>query len=189
MAFVGLRKPFIAPLTDGTTYEKPFFCGKAIGITITPSYAEGGLYGDDVQAEYDKEFRYADVSLNTTTLPKEAHEKMFGHKTEDTDVVVHNVDDEAGYVGMAWISLEKVGGKTSYVANFLPKVKFAEPAGDYATKGENIEYKTPTITGRALANDEGVWKKTKACTSETEAITQITTVFFKQASEASTRGK
>ena len=90
---------------------------------------------------------------------------------------------------MAWISLEKVGGKTSYVANFLPKVKFAEPAGDYATKGENIEYKTPTITGRALANDEGVWKKTKACTSETEAITQITTVFFKQASEASARGK
>lgn len=189
MAFVGLRKPFIAPLTDGKTYEKPFFCGKAIGITITPSYAEGGLYGDDAQAEYDKEFRYADVSLNTTTLPKEAHEKMFGHKTEETDIVVHNVDDEAGYVGMAWISLEKVDGKTSYVANFLPKVKFAEPAGDYATKGENIEYKTPTITGRALANDEGVWKKTKTCTSESEAVTQITTVFFKQASQVSARGK
>ena len=180
MAFVGLRKPFIADMSGESAYNKPFFCGKAIGITVTPSYAEGGLYGDDAQAEYDKEFRYADVVLNTTTLPKEAHEKMFGHGTEETDVVVYKLDDEAKYVGMAWISVEKVDGKTSFVANFLPRVKFAEPAGDYSTKGENIEYKTPSISGRAVANTEGVWKKTKSCETEAEAITHINTKFFGQ---------
>ena len=69
MAFVGLRKPMVGKMTNEKTYEKPEACGKAIGITVTPSYAEGGLYGDDAQVEYDKEFRYADVSLNTTRSP------------------------------------------------------------------------------------------------------------------------
>jgi hypothetical protein len=40
----------------------------------------------------------------------------------------------------------------------LYKVKFSEPSEDYATKGESIEYKTPSISGRAMANDEGNWK-------------------------------
>ena len=50
MAFVGLRKPMVGKMTNEKTYEKPEACGKAIGITVTPSYAEGGLYGDDAQS-------------------------------------------------------------------------------------------------------------------------------------------
>ena len=179
MAFVGLRKPMVGKMTNEKTYEKPEACGKAIGITVTPSYAEGGLYGDDAQVEYDKEFRYADVSLNTTDLPVAMHKAMFG-RTAAAEEVVYDVDDEAGYVGLAWVSVEKVDGVTKYVANFLPKVKFSEPAGEYATKGENIEYKTPTITGRALANADGVWKKTKSHATEQEAMTTINATYFGQ---------
>nr|WP_297883809.1 major tail protein [uncultured Blautia sp.] len=179
MAFVGLRKPIIGKMTNETTYEKPEACGKAIGITVTPSYAEGSLYGDDVQVEYDKEFRYADVSLNTTDLPVTMHKAMFG-RTSAAEEIVYDVDDEAGYVGLAWISVEKVDGVRKFVANFLPKVKFSEPAGEYATKGENIEYKTPTLTGRAIANAEGVWKKTKSHATEQEAMTTINTTYFGQ---------
>ena len=107
------------------------------------------------------------------------HKAMFG-RTAAAEEVVYDVDDEAGYVGLAWVSVEKVDGVTKYVSNFLPKVKFSEPAGEYATKGENIEYKTPTITGRALANAEGVWKKTKSHATEQEAMTTINTTYFGQ---------
>ena len=79
MAYVGLRKPIIAKLLESGKYDKPFACGKAIGLQVNPNYAEGSLNADDKQAEYDKEFTYAEVTLNTSTLPIEAHEKMFGH--------------------------------------------------------------------------------------------------------------
>ena len=42
MAYLGLRKIKIAKLT-GNTYGEPVYLGKAIGLNITPSYAEGSL--------------------------------------------------------------------------------------------------------------------------------------------------
>ena len=44
------------------------------------------MYADDIKAEYDKEFKYADITLNTSTLPIKAHEIMFGHTTAEDSV-------------------------------------------------------------------------------------------------------
>ena len=128
MAYVGLRKPIIAKLLESGKYDKPFACGKAIGLQVNPNYAEGSLNADDKQAEYDKEFTYAEVTLSTSTLPIEAHEKMFGHTvgTEKKNVKF-NVDDQANYVGMAWVSVEKVDGVRSFIGNFLKKAKYYCP--------------------------------------------------------------
>ena len=167
MAYIGLRKPFIGKMKEDGTYETPFKMGKAIGIQVTPNYAEGSLNADDIQAEYDKIFNYAEVTLNTSTLPVEAHEKMFGHtKNAESEEIIFNANDENGYVGMAWISVEKVDGTLSYTGNFLCKAKFSEPSEDYATKGDSIEYKTPSITGRASALDSGDWKYVERFTTE-----------------------
>ena len=179
MAYVGLRKPIIAGLKDdGTTYNTPFACGKAIGINVTPTYAEGSLYADDEKAEYDKEFIYADVTMNTSTLPIQAHKEMFGHAVTEETEVTYTTDDEAKYVGMGWISVEKENGARKFVGNFLPKVKFGEPAGDYSTKGENVEYKTPSISGQAIANTEKKWKRTKTFDTEAEALDYINKTCF-----------
>ena len=120
MAYVGLRKPIIAVMLPEGGYGEPFACGKAIGITVTPSFAEASLYADDIQAEYDKEFKYADVTMNTSTLPLEAHERMFGHKIggNSESEINYNANDEQSYVGMGWISSEKIDGKRKYVGNF-----------------------------------------------------------------------
>ena len=159
MAYLGLRKPIIAKRMEDGSYDEPFACGKAVGVTVTPNYAEASLYGDDGQAEYDKEFTYADVTLNTTTLPIKAHEKMFGHVVSEKNVKF-NTDDQNNDVGMGWVSVEKVDGKRKFISNFLFNAKFSEPSEDYSTKGESIEYKTPSISGRASALDNGLWKET-----------------------------
>lgn len=179
MAYVGLRKPIIAKMKEDGKYEEPFKFGKAIGITVTPSYSEGSLNADDMQAEYDKEFNYADVTFNTSTIPIEAHDSMFGHKvgTEAEKTVDFNSNDQANYVGAAWISVEKVDGKRTFVGNFLDKVKFSEPSEEYTTKGDSIEYKTPNVSGRAVALENGDWKHTKACATENEAMEWINTKF------------
>lgn len=168
MAYVGLRKPIIAKLSSDGTYDEPFAFGKAIGLQVTPNYAEGSLYADDGQAEYDKEFSYAEITLNTSTIPIIAHDKMFGHKVTEKNVKF-NGDDQNNDVGVGWISVEKVNGVRSFIGNFLNKVKFSEPSEDYATRGESIEYKTPSITGRASIIDGGDWKETETFDTEAEA--------------------
>lgn len=106
MAYVGLRKIIIAERTGAKTYGEPFAFGKAIGMNVTPNYSEGSLNADDVQAEYDKEFNYAELSMNTSTVPLEAHDTMFGH-TVNENAVDFNANDEAKYVGQGWIAPEK----------------------------------------------------------------------------------
>ena len=172
MAYVGLRKPIIAQLKSDGTYDDPFAFGKAIGLQVTPNYAEGSLYADDGQAEYDKEFSYAEVTLNTSTIPIIAHEKMFGHTVTEKNVKFKG-DDQNNDVGVGWISVEKVNGVRSFIGNFLSKVKFSEPSEDYATRGESIEYKTPSITGRASTVDGGDWKETETFGTEAEAKSWI----------------
>ena len=58
MAYVGFRKPIVAKMTGEKTYDEPFAFGNAVGLQVTPNYAEGSLNADDEQAEYDKEFNY-----------------------------------------------------------------------------------------------------------------------------------
>lgn len=174
MAYVGLRKPIVAKMTGEKTYDEPFAFGKAVGLQVTPNYAEGSLNADDEQAEYDKEFNYAEVVLNTSTIPIAAHEKMFGHKVnKEMNGVTFNKDDQANYVGLGWISVEKVNGKRSFIGNVLYKIKFSEPSEDYATKADTIEYKTPSITGRALPAGDGDWKDTQSFNSVQEALNWV----------------
>lgn len=174
MAYVGLRKPIVAKMTGEKTYDEPFALGKAVGLQVTPNYAEGSLNADDEQAEYDKEFNYAEVTLNTSTIPITAHEKMFGHKiNEEINGVTFNKDDQSNYVGLGWISVEKVNGKRSFIGNILYKTKFSEPSEDYATKADAIEYKTPSITGRALAAGDGDWKDTQSFDAVQEALNWV----------------
>ena len=75
------------------------------------------------------------------------------------------------------MGVEKVDGVRSFIGNFLKKAKFTEPSEDYSTKGDSIEYKTPSISGRALGLDDGSWKETEACSSEEDALKWINTMF------------
>ena len=127
-----------------------------------------------------KEFNYAEVTLNTSTIPIEAHEKMFGHKVNEGKTgATFNKDDQAKYVGLGWISVEKVDGVRKFIGNVLYKVKFSEPSEDYSTKGDSIEYKTPSITGRAIANEDGDWKDFEAFDASEDALKWINTKFGK----------
>ena len=98
MAYIGLRKPIIGKMEESGTYAEPFALGKAIGLQVTPNYAEGSLYADDAQSEYDKAFSYAEVTLNTSTIPIQAHKEMFGHKIGESEkkTVDYNVEQLRG---------------------------------------------------------------------------------------------
>ena len=100
MAYVGLRKPYVAKHNRvSDTYSDGFKYSHAVSMNITPNYAEASLYGDDVQVEYEKKFVNATVSLGTTSTPIQAASTMFGHTVDlATNKVTFNAKDEANYV-------------------------------------------------------------------------------------------
>lgn len=172
MAYFGLSNPWIAKLdVIKKTYSDGFKNGTAVGTDVTPQYNEANLYGDNILQESTKEFKYADVTLNTTHMPIEAADVMFGHTVDkDTKEIKYNTADTANYVGYGFYASEKIEGKTTYIAAILPKVIFAEAAENYTTKGDSLEFKTPSVTGKAMPIDTGEWKVKRTFETEKEAI-------------------
>lgn len=183
MAYIGLVKPTIAKLDESgakPAYTDGFTCGKAIALDINPQYAEGSLYADDEKAEYDKEFKYADVTLNTSTMPIQAHDVMFGHTVDkenpDGTIIKVKTTDSPNYVGLGIYVKEKVNNVRKYVAMWIYKTKFTEGQESFKTKGDNIEYQTPSIAGQAIGLSDNVWKETRIFDTEQEARDWIDTM-------------
>lgn len=176
MAYYGLRYPYVGKYDAANdTYTAPTLSARAIAFTVTPNYAEGSLAADDdANSEYDKEFTDADVTLGTDTIPDTWRADMFGNDVDSqSGEVASNKDDNANYVGVGVIAPEKIRGVKSWVAVFLPLVKFTEPGDDFETKGSSITYKTPSIAGKAKCDESGNWRYRKRFTSEAEAKAYI----------------
>ena len=179
MANIGMRKVFIAKRTAANAYDVTgglASCGHAVSANITPTWAEGQNYGDDIQVDEDSDFVSAGIALGTTNVPAAFHETMFGNTVataSGSTTITHNKDDAPNYVGVGLIGVEKVDGARSFVATFLPKAKFKEPDSALNTKTNNITYSNPTINGTAFADDNGNWKVDEICATEAAAITWL----------------
>ena len=65
MAYVGLRKPIIAPLTAEGTYGTTVAWGKAVAFSEAPNSTSAELYGDDALAESEKATTGAGLTLGS----------------------------------------------------------------------------------------------------------------------------
>lgn len=184
MAYIGLAYPIIAPLTSQSTatgvttptYGTGFKCGKATSINVTPNYNEASLYADDILDEYVKEFKDGDITLGIDRVPAEKASVLFGHTYSTSDKeTTYKASDASGYVGVGFYVSKLEDGVRSYEASVIYKAKFAESANDFTTKGDSIEFKTPSLAGKIAALDDGVWKKTREFTTEADAQTWLQT--------------
>lgn len=161
MANFGLSHPIMAKLNVATgIYSGAFKCGAAINTTVTPNYNTAAIFADNVQEADVRELKNATVELGVSTLPIKAGEVLFGHKiTEDEDEdEVSNIDDSGSYVGYGFITAEMISGEKKYRGCFLPKVQFSEGTESYKTKGDSIEFSTPSISGTAIGNNAKDWR-------------------------------
>lgn len=158
MAYYGLSNPYMASLdASNENYSGGFRCGKAISTAVTPNYSSASLYADNSEAERVDEFVNANVTVGTDRLPSNAANTLFGHTVtsgEETD----NAEDANAYVGYGfWVSKMEDGKKT-YRGVVLAKVKFTEGEESYQTKGDQITFQTPQLTGSATALSNGDWR-------------------------------
>ena len=175
MAIIGLKYPIAAELTDesGPTYDTGIVIGKGIAANITIEGGEANiLYADDAPAESDTSFQGGTIELGIDDLMDAVYAKLLGHTFSD-DVIVANVNDQAPYFGVGFYKSRVKSGIRTYRATWIYKVQFSEPADSANTKGETIEWQSPTITGAITALANGTWKTQKTCSSEADAIAFI----------------
>ena len=181
MAHIGMKYPVAAPWTEGETYTKGFVVGKAIKFTGTPNKNDVDLYADDGIAETDKSVKDMGVSLNVDDLALKVQADLLGHTyteasagepggTATPESVEVGSDDVAPYFGTGFYKRRRKNNVTSFTAIWLYKVQYSEPNEEAETKGESVNFQTPTIEGKAYPVEiSGKTKLYKKAVFETEA--------------------
>lgn len=155
MATIGLDKLFYAKITedqDGNeTYDEPVSLAKAMTAELSVELAEATLYADDGAAEIVKEFQSGTLSLDVADIGSAVAEDLTGAKIDDNKVLISSSEDGGDPVAVGFRA-KKANGKYRYF--WLYRVKFGIPATNLTTKGESIEFSTPTIEGTVLRRNK-----------------------------------
>ena len=64
-----------------------------------------------------------------------------------------------------------------YKVEFCPKVKFKPFMTDATTKGDNLEFTTPSVEATILESNGGIWEKHGVYNSEMAAINALNAMF------------
>lgn len=141
--------------TAGTvSYENPTDVGDAMSAQLDLRFAEGRLYAESKLAEYIKLATGGTISLAVKYIKKAAQAMLYGCTTDTSkENIKFSAKDVANYVGVGFYAPDKVDGVTKYTCVWVPKALFGPPSMAYQTKGENIQFNTPTTTGEFLADD------------------------------------
>ena len=172
MAKTGLKHIVAAKLDDSgaaPAYTEGLIVGKAISANISVEVNDVILYADDSVAESVKEFKSGKVTLNTDDLIYSVQGMLLGHTATETTLRA-NSNDIAPYVGVGFYGQVIRGGATKYRAVWFFKCKFGEMSDESKTKGESIEFTTPTIEGTLMKLPNGDWKDETVVDTESAAL-------------------
>ena len=169
MALVGLKNLHYALIESGATaggddndaeesYGDIKKIGHAVSVDINPELQTVSLYGDDMAVETESSMKEVTVTIETTDIPISDLAAILGHSASGEDGYTASMSDQAPYVALLFESA-KHDGSTRCVK--LLKGKFAPTQETINTKGENIEYQVPQLTGTFVATKKGPWKIVK----------------------------
>lgn len=145
-----------APGQGQATYETPKLIAGAISANINPNASTGTLFADDGPFETATTIGQIEVELNVADLPLEVQAELLGH-TYKNGVLIRKAGDVPPWVAIGFKSL-KSNGKFRYT--WLAKGKFNIPEQNNQTKGDSVEFQTPTITGSFVKREcDDEWER------------------------------
>ncbi len=155
MATIGLDKLYYAPITESTkeeeTYGTPVQLAKAISAGLSVELAEATLYADDGVARVIKEFNTGTLSLGVEDIGVTVAAELTGATVDQNGVLVSTSEDDGKPVAIGFRA-KKANGAYRYF--WLYRVKFAVPETNLETKGESINFQTPTIEGTVMRRNK-----------------------------------
>ena len=172
MAAIGLKYFAYAPLTEddtaGTyTYGTGKKGRKMVNANISLNIADSKFYADDTIAESVKEFIDGTISIGQDELTETMRTDMLGNTVTtvtvgaETDIkeVASKDTDVAPVLGIGFIQNKVVDKIRKYRAILLTKTQFGESNETAETKGNSINWQSPTIQGSIMRRNDGVWKE------------------------------
>ena len=190
MASIGLKSFKYAKLNeDGKTYGEIKTLAGAIECKVTLDLSEASLYANDTLKEQVSLFKSGTLTAGIDDDDDSIFAELLG-KTVDkqTGVVTSNTEDLPIYVGFGHIVSKIVNGEKKYKVEFFPKVKFKPFIPDSKTKGDSLEFTTPSVEATIFENDNGDWEKHSVCDTESEANTLLES-FFVQSKNSNNEGE
>ena len=146
--------------TGKVSYTGKTKVGDAMEVNLELKFAEGRLYAEGRLAEYMKLATGGSISMAVKYILEEAQKKMYGATEhartvgeKEVKALRFSAKDIANYVGVSLYAPDKIDGVTKYTTMFVAKSLFGPPSYSFKTKGQNLEFKTPTTTGEFLADD------------------------------------
>jgi len=155
MATIGLDKLYYAKITEDSggneTYGIPVSLAKAMTAELSVELAEATLYADDGAAEIVKEFQSGTLTLGIDNIGLSVAADLTGATIDNNNVLISASEDGGDPVAIGFRA-KKANGKYRYF--WLYRVKFGIPSTNLTTKGESIEFSTPTIEGTVMRRNK-----------------------------------
>ena len=156
---VGMMYPVFAPITTHTDGSMPTYgtgkviqeARKARNATVTRTYNDNPLYGDDRIVDDDNGLQSLTLSFESTGLSDADRKFLLGEEDYGTSGVSGQwvSDNETPWGGFGYIRKMRLNGTKSFEAWITLKVKFQEESQATNTKEGSISWGTPTLNGRA----------------------------------------
>ena len=148
MATIGLDSLYYSKITENTageeTYGTPQKLAKAIEAEVSIELNEAVLYADDGTDTVIKEFKNGTITLGVNDIGTDAAKDLTGAVVDNNGVLVSTGEDEPTPVA---IGFRAKTAKGRYRYFWLYRVLFGIPGTTLKTKGESIEFQTPSIEG------------------------------------------
>lgn len=172
MAIIGMRHVVAAEIDTYTagaepTYKTGFDVGMAITGNLTINRNSNPLYADDTIAEDDNSITSMELELGIDDLDNDAQvglglveEKTTGTGTSAV-TVYYDTDEPTKNVGVGYMRVRRKRGVDVFQAVWTFSTRFGMSSENTQTKGENVEWQTPTINGRFVGLDvdgTGIYK-------------------------------
>jgi len=153
---IGLRDVHYAILDqddidDGLDYQSPKQLVGAVTGSINPNASTETLFADDGPMEVASTLGDIELELEMADLPPDVQADLLGHTfNEDSGILERKSEDTPPWLAIGFKAL-KSNGNYRYI--WLLKGKLIVPEETYETRGDSIEYQTPTITGAFTRRD------------------------------------
>ncbi len=148
MATIGFDQLYYSVITENEngeeTYAKPERLAKAISAELSVELAEAVLYADDGAAEIVKEFKSGTITLGVDDIGIKAAEVLTGAKADKNGVLVSTTEDTGKAVAIGFRAKK---ANQTYRYYWLYRVLFGIPSVNLETKGDEINFQTPSIEG------------------------------------------
>ena len=151
---IGLRDVYYAKLTkddvsEGVEYEAPVRIIGAITANVNPNSSTETLFADDGPMEVATTLGDIELELVMADLPLPVQAALLGHTFADGKLVKKS-SDTPDWVALGFKALKSNG---SYRYTWLLKGRFMVPEESHETRGDSVDFQTPTINAAFTLRD------------------------------------